>query len=235
MRKYLTALCLSLALLCVPASPALAQKKAVPLKIEGETILVVKSLPFKVVAPEGATLYSWELPAGVDGDRNDNVLTVTKAPAGEFVVRVQMVTVDFEQKKVKKETGEVNVTLGVPKPPDPPDPSTALQKAVKDALAKETVADKELLTLALAEVYGQASGHVTKGTAKTYGQLFTIMTAGVEAAGVKGKLPNIRSAIESNTSQILKGKNTTPIDETNRAKLADELALVCEALRGAVK
>jgi hypothetical protein len=233
MIRSLTALCLAITL-AVPL-PIHAQKKAVPLKIIGETVLIVKALPFKVIAPEGAGDYTWVMPGGVEGSEDDNVLTVTKAPAGVFVIRVKMMTIDFELKKIRKETGEVTVTLGeVPDPKPPPDPSTALQKAVKDAFTKESVADKKLLVLALAEVYGQASGHVTKETAKTYGQLFTIMTAGVEAAGVKGKLPNIKGAIEANTS-MLHGKNTTAIDDSNRKKLADELALVSEALREAAR
>src|SRR6185312_8012535 len=102
------------------ATCAVAQKRTVPLEIKGDTFLTVKAVPFQVVAPAGAADYSWTLPAGVEGTEADNVLTVTKAPQGQFVIKVKTTTIDFDAKKFKKDTGEVTVTLGEqPKPPDP--------------------------------------------------------------------------------------------------------------------
>lgn len=143
MRKFMTALCLVLAMV-TPLYADKGDKKAVPLTIVGDTVLVVKAVPFKVVAPEGAGDYTWTLPTGVEGTNNEdeNVLTVTKAPSGVFVIRVKMVTIDFEKKKVIKETGEVTVTLGTPPkpPPDPvkPDGAFGLIKASRDGAALVT-------------------------------------------------------------------------------------------------
>jgi len=110
-------LALTLCLLLAAAAPA--QKKTVPLSIQGDTYLVVKAVPFKVVAPAGATDYTWSVPVGVESTDSDNVLTVTKAPVGQFVIKIKMTTIDFDAKKVTKDTGEVTITLGGVQPPTP--------------------------------------------------------------------------------------------------------------------
>jgi hypothetical protein len=105
--------------LMLAAAPLPAQKKAVPLDVQGDTYLVVKTVPFKVVAPAGAADYSWTMPAGVEGTEEDNVLTVTKAPAGQFVIKVKTTVIDFDAKKFKKDAGSVTVTFGGVAPPTP--------------------------------------------------------------------------------------------------------------------
>lgn len=110
----------------------LAQKKAIPLKVEGETVVLVKSFPFKVVAEPGADIYFWRVPPGVKATDEKNVLTVTAAPEGAHTVTVQSMTTDFElvdgkiKKKVTEDRGVIEVIVGKvpgPKPPDPdPDP-----------------------------------------------------------------------------------------------------------------
>jgi len=113
-------------------APAAAKKKAViPLMIEGDTVIVVKSLPCTVTAPAGADLYFWSLPDAVKGTAEDNVLTVTAAPAGDSTITVVAVTIaiavdkDGKVTKVtKKDAGSVILTNGMapPTPPVPPEP-----------------------------------------------------------------------------------------------------------------
>jgi len=103
--------------------------KSTPLVIQGDTLIVVKTLPCKVVAPAGATLYDWSYPDNVKAFAEDNVLTVTFAQKGSFVVRVRMTTIDFDKKAVTRITGEIEVNYGGVQPgpgpgpgPDPPKP-----------------------------------------------------------------------------------------------------------------
>lgn len=107
-----------------------APKKAIPLDVSGEgvaVITVVKSLPVKVTAPEGATIYLWNIPDAVTASFDENVLTVTAAPKGTYKVSVSAVYIDFDKKAVRKEKGEVTLNVGelpTPKPPEPPVPPT---------------------------------------------------------------------------------------------------------------
>lgn len=141
--RTLAGLMLTLCLACgLAAAPPAKKPGAVPLRIEGDTVVVVKSFPARVVAPEGADLYSWSYPAGVEAAAADNVLTITKAPRGSHRISVNSVTIeiDFEKKtrRVIKDSGEVTVNVGDappgpgpdpgPKPPEPkPGPVTGLR------------------------------------------------------------------------------------------------------------
>lgn len=115
--------CLALAL--VPAL-GLAQKKAVPLVIQGDTVVVVKSLPCKVAAQVQADFYLWSFPESVQASETaDGVLEITRAPKGTFRVKVVTAKFDFDQKKVIKDSGYIDVNYGGtpdPTPPVPPDP-----------------------------------------------------------------------------------------------------------------
>lgn len=114
----------SLFLVLALCAPVLAQKKAIPLKVEGDTQIVVKSLPFKVVANPGSDVYVWSFPDNVTAsETEDGVLTVTKAPKGTFVVRVVGMKVDFDTKRVTKDRGQVEVVIGAPSPDPAPDPT----------------------------------------------------------------------------------------------------------------
>jgi hypothetical protein len=127
------------------AAPAWAQD--VPLKIDGGNVKTVKveqtviqyvdrtlvtTFPFRVQAPEGGVIYSWDFPVGVTARRRGNVLEVTAAPKGELIISVDYAVVDFEKKKTTNHHGEVTLYVGEvvppgpkppdPKPPDPPKP-----------------------------------------------------------------------------------------------------------------
>lgn len=127
MKRRLSALAL---LLCL-ALPAVGQKKAIPLDVQGDTVVVVRSFPCKVVAPPGADLYVWRVPAGVKATDDEHTLTITAAPEGTHAVTVQTVTTNFElidgkvKKTVAKDRGQIDVVVGKlpgPTPPDPPPP-----------------------------------------------------------------------------------------------------------------
>lgn len=113
--------CLLSVMLC---GTALAQKKSVPLVVEGDTQILVKTLPFKVVAAKGSDIYVWSFPDNVTAsETDDGILTVTKAPNGTFTIRVIGMKVDFDTKKVTKDRGVIEVVVGNPTPGPDPDPS----------------------------------------------------------------------------------------------------------------
>lgn len=101
-------------------------RKTVPLVVTGDTLVILKSLPAKVTAPPGSTLYDWSFPDDVKADSDGNVLTITQAPKGKFVVRVRATVIDFDKKQVTRDVGEIQVNYGgvdpVPPPPDPTPP-----------------------------------------------------------------------------------------------------------------
>lgn len=104
-----------------------SSKKAVSLVITGDTVTVVRSLPCKILAPAGYDLYDWSLPESVTAEADGHVLTLTAAPKGQFKVRVRLTKIDFDKKKVERDSAEVEVNYGggvvPPKPPGPtPDP-----------------------------------------------------------------------------------------------------------------
>lgn len=224
--RYLSALILA-AVLCLPV---VAQKKAVPLVIDGETVLVVKSVPFKVIAPPGADDYTWTYPNSVEAQPLDNVLTVSKCPAGEFIVVVRTIKIDFDQKKVIKENGAITVVFG--KGPDPgPGPDTPLAKALKDAFSQETATDKATLARKLGAVYAEGAKAAQMGSAKTVGQLFKAMEAGAVAGGVVGKLPRLSMVIAGHC-KALPSKSSTAIDDSNRDLIVRTLSEIAVALGG---
>lgn len=114
--------------LALPAWAFPPPPKAVPLKVDGNTITFVKSFPVTVTAPAGADFYIWSYPDGVKAFSADNVLTITAAPNGTHRINVISLTlkIDFEAKKVEKikDTGTTEINVGAPEPPRPPDPPT---------------------------------------------------------------------------------------------------------------
>lgn len=111
--------------------------KKLDLKIEGNTVLVVKSMPCTITAPAGADFYIWNYPETVTAksdEANGNVLVVTDAPRGASTINVLAVTINFtidKDNKVTKETVKdsgsvILVTDRGPAPgptPDPPGPT----------------------------------------------------------------------------------------------------------------
>lgn len=88
------------------------------------TVILASKFPFTIAAKPGAADYVWRVPAGVTFTETDDKIDVTAAPAGELVISVRTLTVDFDAKKVIRKTSTVTVLVGgaAPKPPDPPKP-----------------------------------------------------------------------------------------------------------------
>ena len=98
--------------------------KVSPLEVQGDTVTVVRKVPFKVVAPSGGTLYDWTFPDGIKASADENVLTVIACPKGTFTIRARILTIDFDKKLVQKTFGEVEVNYGgvTPGPGPGPEP-----------------------------------------------------------------------------------------------------------------
>lgn len=106
--------------------------KKLDLKIEGNTVLVVKSMPATITAPAGADFYIWNFPETVTGKAEENVLVVTDAPKGASTISVLAITINFTVDKDGKVTktnskdygSVVLVTDSGPTPgPTPPGPT----------------------------------------------------------------------------------------------------------------
>ena len=104
-----------------------AEAQDVPLDVKGDTVIVVKKLPFSINAPTGFDLYFWKTPPGVVAVEKDNVLEVSAAPNGSTTVTLQTLSIDWDKKKTVKRSGLVTFVVGdvpAPKPVDPANPDT---------------------------------------------------------------------------------------------------------------
>jgi hypothetical protein len=104
------------------AEPAPAPAPAPGLTVDGKYTLVVTELPFKVLAPAGADLYFWRVPAGWTVSDNGDSLTVMAAPAGAATVGLQTATIDWAGKKTVRGNYSLAVAVGGTPPPQPPGP-----------------------------------------------------------------------------------------------------------------
>lgn len=122
--KLATIALLACCVLAGAAPPATRSARTVPLTIEGDTVTVVKSLPFRIVAAPGADFYLWAYPQSWRVVEDPaGVITVQEAPEGVgAVVRVSSIKVDFEAKKIVKDAGEIIVNIGAQPGPNPPVP-----------------------------------------------------------------------------------------------------------------
>jgi hypothetical protein len=132
---------LALLLFCTPAFG-----QVVPLEISGgdakvvqvdkivvvkEDVTLVSSFPFKVKAPAGGLIYTWQYPATVTATDENDTLEVTAAPKGNLTISVKITTVDFKAQKVSTKVGKIAFAVGeigpAPKPepkPKPDEPPT---------------------------------------------------------------------------------------------------------------
>jgi hypothetical protein len=92
------------------------------LTVDGKYTLVVTELPFKVLAPAGADLYFWRVPAAWTAADDGATLAVTAAPAGAATVGLQTVTIDWAGKKTVRGNYSLSVAVGGTPPPQPPGP-----------------------------------------------------------------------------------------------------------------
>lgn len=81
--------------------------------------ILLTEMPATVEAQPGATVYFWQVPAGVEiVNKVQHVLTF-KAPDGRYAIVCTAVTVDFDNKKI--DTAEYVGSFGVGKQPDDDD------------------------------------------------------------------------------------------------------------------
>lgn len=231
MRRFLPTLTLLLATGWLPAAD-------VPLSISGDTVTVVKSLPFKVTAAPGADVYIWNHPSSVKSSEDENVLTITEAPKGEVTVKIQTITIDWAAKKTVKARGSVTFVVGAVPPgpgpdpgPTPPDPTPVppLVKALRDAYAAETDAEKSSRLKALAGLYATAAEQVTQQKPATMGAVWKAIEAGAKAAGVNGKILRVQTVVQGEWKR-LPTKSTDALDDTKRALVVSVFSEVADAL-----
>jgi hypothetical protein len=105
------------------AEPAPAPAPPAPgLTVDGKYTLTVTEMPFRVLAPTGADLYFWRVPAAWTAADDGATLTVTAAPAGAATVGLQTVTIDWAGKKTVRGNYSLSVAVGGTPPPQPPGP-----------------------------------------------------------------------------------------------------------------
>lgn len=181
--------------------------QAVPLEISGDTVTVVRTLPCKVTAPAGADVYIWSHPSSIKSSEDDNVLTITAAPAGEVVIKVQTLTVDWAAKKTIRARGTITLVVGKlpdpgPGPPDPLLPDDPLLGGLRAAYGADTSATKEADARKLAAVWRSAAGEDFLKKAGTWRNLLSDMSAAAEAQ-LPGRLKPIRSALSAELKSLV--------------------------------
>lgn len=209
-------------------------QQPVPIEIKGTGVKVVKvdkvvivkedmtlvsSLPFTVNAPAGNLLYVWSYPQGVTARKKGEILEVTAAPKGAVTVSVEMISVDFDAKKVVTKYGEVTFTVGdvplppippgpEPKPPEPKPPEPSADNPFVAAWKMETVANKENIVAVIAALYRGYASEAKIGM-KTGKQLFDFMSAAYLAAKsgnepIQGKLTKLVPVVNQWIASTLK-------------------------------
>jgi len=180
--------------------------KSVPLEIKGDTITVVKSFPCTITAGGGSQVYIWSVPDAVKATSLDNVLTITAAPKGTHRIGVVGITVDFENKKVVKDTGETYLAVGdVPTPPGPgpgptpPGPLSPLAKSFKDAAAGDSAS-----LVALAAFWGEAGSYLDDESITNPKQLRDRMRADAVKMVPATKLVKVRELIADEWDKDIK-------------------------------
>lgn len=154
--KYLRAVALALAL----AGAGLADdlpKKAVPLDVTGDTVLVVRAFPVTITAPPGGRDYTWLYPSAMEATEEANVLKITAAPKGTHKIRVRVLYIDLKKPSpddVTFERGERTITVGdLPAPPGPgpkpPDPDVPVPIPAGDLRFLEVHEEAEIKNLTI--------------------------------------------------------------------------------------
>lgn len=92
----------------------------IPYEIEGDVVQVVRKAPFTVKIAQEGELFFWTVPDGWDYEEQGPDLLVKSAPVGEASVRVRVVTIDWDARKMIQASGEVKLVIGgLPAPPGP--------------------------------------------------------------------------------------------------------------------
>lgn len=120
---------------------------------------------------------------------------------------------------------------GVPVPPIPPPtptPDDPVVAALKVAYAAESDPAKAAQVAKLAAVYRNGVGHSSH--AATWGELFNLMLADAQAAGIAGKLQIVQAVIQKELAKVFTSDRTVPLDAPGRAQAAAGLGRIANLL-----
>lgn len=219
---------LSLALTTLLNTQApLTVRKADPpaLKIEGETLVIVTKVPFKVVAPEGFKLYSWSLPSAWKSDVKNSLTikstaTITEAPEGSSTVSVTAIDKDFG---VSEFSLQVNVgKASPPTPPVPPvdDPLVKALQTAYDAVPASEVATKASDLAKLKSLHTAAVNTCQDARLKTFGQLTSTIHDAVQSM-IGTRLKGMREVLAAEKRKVLPLQPDAPLDAAGRETAAN--------------
>ena len=150
-------------------------------------------------------------------DTNGSKLYLNGPPGKKYTVIVTVF--NFNKKKFTQDQIDVAIAGdGAIDPVVPVEPDAELKKLIgslQDAYKLDPTAEKELIA-ELSQLYSRAS-KVTLKNAKTWGELFKLMSADAECLKVSGKLMKTQEVVQSYLSGFLP-KSDGSIDEAGRAR-----------------
>jgi hypothetical protein len=117
-----------------------------------------------------------------------------------------------------------------PGPKPPPVPTDPLGKAVYDAMAKESEADKVASAQALADLYTAASEQVKSSTLTKVSDYHASLKA-LRVAKIGDKVPLVRGEITKYLNGVLPTVVDAPLNDTNRNLCSQAFTEVAYALR----
>lgn len=196
-------------------------------KVEVPTLTPTAKLVYvKLVNLPTDAIFVWDITPedAADVEVRPDGLTLV-APEGTYKIKVRAIS----GKTVS--TSTATFSIGKPTPPPPPTPedeATIFKKAIQAAYKADVGPDKAATVAKLSSLYKMAATTtVLDPTVKTYGDLFTDMTAaGKVLIPVSGQLPEVRKAIGAKLGKTLEPASG-PIDRVLAAK---ELKAVADAL-----
>lgn len=207
-----------------------------------EKMTVVTSLPFTLVAPEGAFDYRWKYPSSITAKDDDgDTLEITNASKGIVTVSCRITTLKVVDGQVvtSRKVTEITFAIGEvipPKPPIPPTPVDTFTKSLIDAYKAETAPNKAEIVAFFADLYrAAASTDVKDQTLTTLGQLYIrLVSARKRVYPDDSIILPIRKLIEAELNVLLKPVSDQPLDEETRTKAAaafNRIAASLEAVK----
>ena len=207
-----------------PAMPAAGFIVSIPKAIKGDVGQLVE-----VKAETGAELVTWKATEGlriVNDDPPDparKTILVHSAKPGVYALAASIPAEKGTRLAVTL------VTIGQPKPPDPP-PAPTFQSKLQDAFTAD--GGKPEQAALLAALYSKAATTTVRDPAlTTAGQLLSEMQRAVKLLGLPaGSLAKTVRVIQSELDGSLPTVASTPLDSAMRDKIAAAFVAVAEAL-----
>lgn len=217
------------------AQVPLTVRKADPpaLRIEGETLVIVTKVPFKVVAPEGFKLYSWSLPTTWKSDVKNSLTikstaTISEAPEGSSTVNVTAIDKDFGVSEFS-----LQVNVGKVSPPVPPvdDPLVKALQTAYDAVSASEAATKASDLAKLKSLHMAAVNTCQDARLKTFGQLTNTIHDAVQSM-IGTRLKDVREVLAAEKRKVLPLQSDAPLDAVGRETAANLHKKFATALGG---